>query len=57
MMIPWWTPYAGPLVAIISIVVSLWNITIALLLWPIVMVGHSFILKRNPSTIPPNKNR
>lgn len=56
MMIPWWTPYAGPLVAMISIVVSLWNITIALLLWPIVMVGHGFILKRNPSKIPPNKN-
>lgn len=56
MMVPWWTPYAGPLVAIISMVVSSWNITIALVLWPIVMLGHGFILKRYPSKIPLNKN-
>ena len=49
--IPWWSAYAGPLVAVISIVVSFVNITVALLLWTVVILGRGFILKRDSAAV------
>jgi len=57
LMLPWWSPYGGPVVAVISIVVSFINITVSLLIWTIVMVGHGFLLKRDSSGLPLDKDR
>lgn len=52
----WLEVFIGPGVATISIMVSFWSITAALLLWPLAMLKHMiFILKRSSPSVSPSR--
>ena len=52
--LPWWDVFSGPGIAILSITVSFWSITAALLLWPLVMLKHMILMLHSPPSMPPS---
>jgi uncharacterized membrane protein len=55
--VPWWTAYAGPALALGSIVVSFVSIDAALLLWLLLPFRDLFVLSRvSPPGLPPINN-
>lgn len=53
--VPWWSVYAGPGLALVSIVVSFMSINVALLLWLLLPLRDLFVLGReSPGSRPTN---
>jgi len=54
--VPWWSVYAGPLLALMSIVVSFVSIDAALMLWILLPLRDLFALDRRSSDSPSANN-
>lgn len=50
--LPWWDVFSGTGIAIVSIAVSFWSITAALLLWPLAMLKHAILMVHSPPPSP-----
>jgi uncharacterized membrane protein len=54
--VPWWSVYAGPGIALVSIAISFVSIDVALLLWLLLPLRDLFLLGRESSGYPPINN-
>jgi hypothetical protein len=54
--VPWWSVYAGPGLALVSIAVSFLSINVALFIWLLLPLRDLFVLGRESPGSPPINN-